>query len=235
LYNPLEKPSIDATHLPEGFDLFIDGHLHGPGTENVRGTPLVFPGSTVITQFDKTEASGEKGFYQIDADIESDKPKLSFTFKTIDSRRRFFFDDVDITGGMRANVEKKLGTILENTFEKRPLIKIKILGNEAEFIEQDVKDIERKYGDRAILRFVKDLESPEITKKVEFLRNLRDQKMSAEEIGLNMLHTNLENSGFKNSFEVDGTFTLLVDNRVDEVFNLITGTQSTLEKFSQNG
>ena len=87
-----------------------------------------------------------------------------------------------------------------------------------------------KYA-RSMLRFVKELESPEITEKIEFLRNLREQKLSTEEIGLNVLHKNLEELKFGLNFDIDGIFGLLVEGRVDNAFNIITGSQTTLEKF----
>jgi len=248
LYSPLEKPSIDVQSLPVSFDLIIDGHLHNAGTESVNGVPLLFPGSTVITQFDKTEANGEKGFYEIDIEPNLDTrssrrgekivsgkhtKNIKFSFKPIEGRRRFFFEEVRTAGGLRANIERKLNAILARQFRKKPLIKLKIVGSESEYAEQDIKEIIRKYSQRAILRFVKELESPEITEKVEFLRNLRDQKLSAEEIGLNVLHKNLEELRFGSSFNVDTVFGLLVDGRVDDAFNILTGSQVTLEKFGR--
>lgn len=231
LYSPLEKPSIDAGNLPKGFDVIIDGHLHGAGTESVDGTPLIFPGSTVITQFNKWEADGEKGFYEIDIIPGSGGKDIRFSFKHIEGSRRFFFEDVQTAGGVRQNVERKLLEILDREFKKKPLVKLKIVGSESEYVGQDIREIERRYGDRAMLRFVKELESPEITEKIEFLRNLREQKLSTEEIGLNVLHKNLEELEFGLNFDVDGIFGLLVEGRVDNAFNIITGSQSTLEKF----
>ena len=229
VYSPLEKPSIDTKNLPKNFDIIVDGHLHGAGRETVEGTPLLFPGSTVITQFNKAEAESEKGIYEIEVSVdENSRRKIDFYFKPIESRRRFFFEDVQTAGGLRMNIEKKLDELLARQFKKKPLIKLKIIGSESDYVEQDVKEIERKYGQQAILRFVKDLESPEITEKVEFLRNLREQKLSAEEIGLNLLNKNLEEIGFKSSFDADNIFNLLVDERVDEAFNIVTGSQKTL-------
>jgi len=84
------------------------------------------------------------------------------------------------------------------------------------------------------LKFVKELESPEIAEKVEFLRNMRERKLSSEEIGLNLLNTNLEEMGFQNTFRVDNVFSLLVEGRVEEVLNLITGEQKILGGYIDN-
>jgi len=232
LYSPLDVPSLTAENLPKGFDIVIDGHLHGAGRENLGGTPFLLPGSTVITQFDKNEALTEKGFYEIE--IENGK-KIGISFHPIENGRRFFFEDVQTSGGLRANIEKKLGELLAQDFKKKPLIKLKIIGNENEYVEQDVKEIERIYGDRATLRFVKELQSPEIAEKVEFLRNLREQKMSADEIGLNLMHKNLEELKFNSMFDSERVFGMLVDGEVDNAFNILTGEQKTLNMNIKNG
>jgi DNA repair exonuclease SbcCD nuclease subunit len=231
LFSPLEKPSIDSSNLPKGFDLIIDGHLHWSAVQQSdSGTPILFPGSTVITQFDKAEANARKGYYMVEAALGA-QPMLEF--KPIAGGRLFFFEDVKIDGSLRDSVEKRLSYILSKTAvdvsQKKPLIKLKVIGKDSEYVEQDVKDMEKKYGDRAILRFVKDLTSPEIAEKVEFLRNLRDQKMSAEEIGLSVLNKSLEEMAFKKSFRPEEIFALLVDGRVEEVFSMLGEKQEDVQ------
>jgi DNA repair exonuclease SbcCD nuclease subunit len=232
IYSPLGTVSIKLENLPKGFDLIIDGHLHGAGREVVDGTPLIFPGSTVITQLEKHEAFGEKGFYEFDIvmDVDGNK-KIDFNFYALQGSRKFFFEDVETDGGVMSNIEKKLDELLDRNFTKRPIVKMKIKGKYNDVIEQDLKAIERKYGDRAILRFVKELESPEIAEKIEFLRNLREQKMSTEEIGLSLLHKNLEELNFSSQFDSERIFRMLSEGAVDNAFNILTGEQKTLDGF----
>jgi len=227
LYSPLEKPTITAENLPKGFDIIIDGHLHGAGQEVVNSVPIVFPGSTVTTQFSKVDADTEKGFYEID--IGPEKSDIRISFQPITTNRKFFFEDVSTGGSLRENIETKIEQLLANPMAKKPLIKLKIVGKENEYLEQEIKDIERKYSDQAMLRFVKELESPEIAEKVEFLRNMRELKMSAEEIGLQLLNKNLIELKFGSSFRVEDIFPLLVEGRVDHVFDILTGEQQTLK------
>lgn len=232
IYSPLGTVSLHVDNLPKGFDLIINGHLHSSGKEVASGTLLLMPGSTIITQLEKNEAGAEKGFYELD--IETDtigNKKIDFKFHALQKNRKFFFEDVGTAGGLRQNVENKLGEILQSDFAKKPLVKIKITGNESEFVEQDLREIERKYSGQMILRFVKELESPEIVEKVEFLRNLRELKMSAEEIGLNLLHKNLEELEFGKMFDDEKVFGLLTEGDVDNAFDILTGSQKTLESF----
>jgi len=232
LYSPLEKPTITAENLPKGFDIIIDGHLHGAGQEIVNGKPIVFPGSTVTTQFSKVDADTEKGFYEIE--IGSDTNDIKISFQPITTNRKFFFEDVHTSGNLRQNIETKIEELLVKPMVKKPLMKLKIIGKENEYLEQEIRDIERKYSDYAMLRFVKELESPEIAEKIEFLRNMREQKMSAEEIGLHLLHKNLTELKFGSSFHVEDVFSLLVEGRVDHVFDILTGEQQLLKNVGEN-
>jgi DNA repair exonuclease SbcCD nuclease subunit len=232
IYSPLGTVSIKLENLPKGFDLITDGHLHGAGREVVDGTPLIFPGSTVITQLEKHEAFGEKGFYEFDITMdENGNKKIDFNFYALQDNRKFFFEDLETDGGVMGNIEKKLDELLGRNFTKRPIVKLKIKGKYNDVIEQDLKAIERKYGNRAILRFVKELESPEIAEKIEFLRNLREQKMSTEEIGLNLMRKNLEELNFGSQFDSERIFRMLSEDAVDNAFSILTGEQKTLDGF----
>lgn len=222
VYSPLEQPSLDQSNLPSGFDVIINGHIHEASSHVVGGKPFIMPGSTVITQFNKAEANGEKGFYEIDVGFDqNDDYKISSKFVPISSRK-FFFEDVSTKGSLRENVEEKLKAIMEKKYTKKPLVKIRISGNDSEYSERDVRDIIKKYENMMILKFAKDLDSPEVTEKVEFLRNIRDQKLSAEEMGLNLLHKNLGEIGFGSSFEVESMFGLLVEGMIEDAFEKLT-------------
>lgn len=232
VYSALGTVSIKLEDLPKGFDLIIDGHLHGAGREIVDGVPLLFPGSTVITQFEKSEAESEKGFYELDIETDAARnKKTDFNFYALQSSRKFLFEEIETDDNLKVNIEKKLNELLNKDFTKTPLVKLRIKGKESDLIEQELKDIERRYGERAILRFVKELESPEIAEKVEFLRNLREQKMSAEEIGLNLLHKNLEELEFTSQFDSERIFRMLSEGALEDAFNILAGKQKTLEKF----
>ncbi len=220
VYSPLEAPSLSEQDLPNGFDIIIDGHLHNPGKENIGGIPLLFPGSTVITQFDKAESRNKKGFYEI---IIEDDGKFDINFVPLETTRPFFFEDVDINGDLRENIETKLDEVLDESDNgKNPLVKLKIKGKDSEYLEKEIKAIEQKYENRAILRFVKELESEKMKEKVEFLRNMRDQKLSAQEMGLKLLHKNLDELGFNSTFRVDDVFSLLMEGRLDDTLEKIS-------------
>ena len=73
------------------------------------------------------------------------------------------------------------------------------------------------------------MENPELAKKVEFLRKVREEKLSVEEMGLRLLKENLDELKFAGSFNHERIFGMLVDGSIDNAYNLLTGEQKTLE------
>lgn len=224
IYSPLDPPSLNLSNLPKGFDLIVDGHLHLSGQEKVNDTVILFPGSTITTQLEKNESGAEKGFYQIEL---GDEPKINFI--PLANGRKFFYEEIKIEpGSLRDQVESKINEILDKNFAKKPIIKLKIFGNEAEVLGQDLRDIERKYSGQAIISFSKELNTPEVAKKIEFLRNLREQNLSVEDIGNQILKKSLEELKFDSAFDYEQAFNLLSENQADRFFNILIGEQETL-------
>jgi len=227
VYSPLEPPSLSVSNLPKGFDIIVNGHIHTPTQEKIGNTILLIPGSTIVTQYEKSEALSKKGFFEV---IFNEGIKVNF--RKLEKTRKFFYEELKIENktSVREQAESLIKDILKEKFEKKPIVKIKIIGKETEVLDQELRDIEKKLSDRAIIVFSKELESPEIAKKIELLRNLREQKLSIEEIGLKLLEKNLKELGFSSSFGSEKIFKLLSEGEIEKVFNLLVGKQKTLEK-----
>lgn len=226
IYSPLDPPSLSLSNLPKGFDTIIDGHIHISGKDKLDGATMLFPGSTIVTQLEQNEALAEKGFFEIDISKE-----LKVEFKKLEKNRKFFYEKISLAGStpVRKLLENKIKDILMENSERSPLIKLKISGKESDVLDQELRHIEEKYYGRAIIRFVKELETPEIAKKIEFLRNLREQKLSVEEVGLNILKKNLDELSFNSVFDYDTVFKLLSRRETRKTFNILTGEQKTLK------
>ncbi|MEM5882877.1 MAG: DNA repair exonuclease [Candidatus Aenigmatarchaeota archaeon] len=225
IYSPLEPPSLNVSNLPKGFDIIIDGHVHSSAQEKIDNTLLLFPGSTIVTQYEKNEALCEKGFFKIEID-----EKIKVTFEKLEKSRKFFYEEVNLEGQGGEKIESMIKKILYRDFLKKPLIRIKVRGKETEISDQELREIERKFSDRAIVILAKELETKEIERKIEFLRDLREQRLSVEEIGLNILKKNLEELGFSFSFDFEKFFGILSEGEIEKAFNILIGEQLTLEK-----
>jgi len=222
VYSPLEQPTLNISNLPRGFDLIVDGHIHVSTQEKIDNTIFIIPGSTVITQFQASEAQNPKGFFKIDTKLK----KVEFVEI---NARKFFYETIEISREQNAReiIERKIREKIFGNFKKQPIVKIRITGN-AMISEKDLRELERKYQDSCILFFTKSLESTELTQKLEFLRSLKESRVSLQEIGLNILKKSLDELNFKNSFDFVDIFNLLADEEVDTALNILLGQQKTL-------
>ncbi|MEM5829407.1 MAG: DNA repair exonuclease [Candidatus Aenigmatarchaeota archaeon] len=225
VYSPLEPPTLSISNLPKGFDLIINGHIHQHGQSRIDNSILLFPGSTMITQFDKAEAETEKGIYMIDLDEE-----IKIEFVPLEKGRKFFYEEILLEkDSVKDRIEKRLKEILDKNFIKPPIIKMKLIGRGVEILDQELRSLEKNFSGKAILIFTKEFESQEVEKKTEFLRALREQKLSIEDIGLEIFRKNLEEFGFTSSFDFEQAFNLLSEGEIEKAFNIFIGEQKTLE------
>ncbi len=230
VYSPLEPPTLNLSNLPKGFDIIINGHLHYHNIEKLDETILIMPGSTVITQFEKNEATTDKVLCKITIDNE-----IKSEFIPLETSRKFYYEELTVdqtTLTLREQVERRLTQILySNNHNKKPIIRMKLKGRDTNILDQDLRSIENKFSDKAILILVKELESQELTEKQELLRSLREQKLSVEELGLNLLKKNLEEFGIGNEFDYDTMFHLLSEDQTESALNILLGEQTTLQTF----
>lgn len=225
IYSPLEPPSISVSDLPKGFDLIVDGHIHQSAIEKINNTTLLFPGSTVITQFEKSESESKKGIFFIELE-----KGIKIEFSPIEKSRKFFYEEIHLSeNSAKEQIERKIEEVLRESFTKPPIIKIKLYGKGLEILDKELSNLEKIYAGKAILIFDKEFETPEIEKKAEFLRALREKKLSVEDIGMEILRKNLEELGFSLSFDYEQVFRLLSEGEVEKTLNILLGEQKTLE------
>jgi len=108
---------------------------------------------------------------------------------------------------------------------------MKLKGKDTNILDQDLRNVENKFSDKAVLVLVKELESQELTEKRELLKNLREQKLSVEELGLNLLKRNLEEFDMEKEFDYDTMFHLLAEDQTESALNILLGEQTTLQTF----
>jgi len=119
---------FNASDLPNNFTYYAMGHLHDKSVKQFEqlGGPLAYPGSTEMTTSEGIKET-EKGFFEVDISSEEAKPN----WIKLDTRPQFStkieYEDLD------ASISQVLEKI--DTFDKKPLVEIKIVGND---IERDV-------------------------------------------------------------------------------------------------
>ena len=116
---------LNASDLPKNFTYYAMGHLHDKLVKDFDhlGGPLAYPGSTEMTTSEGIKET-EKGFFEVDISSNEAKP----TWIKLDTRPQFStkidFDEFDDS---ITKVIEKIGT-----FEKKPIIEIKIHGKTTE-------------------------------------------------------------------------------------------------------
>ncbi|RLJ02445.1 MAG: hypothetical protein DRP11_02995 [Candidatus Aenigmatarchaeota archaeon] len=214
IYSPLEPPSLKLEDMPEGFDLYVAGHIHWHDLTEVKGKPFMIPGSTVITQMNKIESKQRKGFYMVDTGGGID-------FIELERTRPFIYREIDITGKKPSEItemiERELGGIQE---ERKPLVHLKLQGTLPKGVgrsDLDMSGIRKGFSDRMILKITMGIREEKLEEKLQLLRSIREQKASIEEIGFAILRKNMEELGSK--FEYEKFFEMLVEGETDRVVN----------------
>ena len=229
VFSPIEPPTLNISNLPKGFDIIIDGHIHTHTMEQLGNTKLIMPGSTVITQFQRSEAEVEKAIVKLtigkDAQVD---------FIPLGTARKFYYEELELTDvTVQDVVEKKINDILfSKNFAKKPVIRIKLTGKQI-VNDRELNATVSRYSDKAVVIFAKDIESPEFVESLEFLKNLKDQKLSIEEIGLGLLGKNLSALNFESGFYYEDVFHLLSDGEVETVYNILIGEQRGLNQYAK--
>lgn len=228
-YSSEERPTLKPADLPGGFDLYVSGHVHYRAESEIQGEPLIFSGSTIRTQLLPIEAERPKGFYMID--IEGDVP--DFKFIELDSVRDFFYKKKEFEGATSREVEKWVKSTLEELGEgerknrdKRPIVRFRLLGTLSKGSSRsdiELNSIERRWGDDFLISISReDLSSPDLEEKTQFLKDIRQEKISMEERGMKILESNLEDLNYDQRFDYRMVFNLLSEDRVEEAFDKIS-------------
>ncbi len=228
IYSPLEPPSLNLSNLPKGFDLIVNGHIHTSHMEKINGTQLLLTGSTITTQLKKEEAKIPKGLFKLQV------PQNKIDFIELGNNRKFFYEEISLSEKqtLREQLKVYLDKILSKDYKKVPIIRLKVIGKETNIIERELRKIETEYGDKAILKLVKQIEAPEVMEKIELLKKMRvGDRVSIEERGIEILQRNLEALKFSKEFDSDSLFRLLSDGQVERAFDILTGQQKTISEW----
>ncbi|KXB05780.1 hypothetical protein AKJ49_00080 [candidate division MSBL1 archaeon SCGC-AAA382A03] len=236
-YSASESSKLQPADLPEGFDLYISGHVHYKVESEVHGKPLIFPGSTFRTQLLPVEARNPKGFYMLELTDES----LDYEFVKLNSPRDFFYEKKEFERTNPLEVENwvrdKVNEFLQEKFEnpdRRPLARIRLVGSLSKGSsrsEINSKDIEAEFEDKILLSITKeDLSSPELEEKTEFLRNIRKENISMEERGLKILESKLNDLNYDRRFDSSVLYDLLSGERTEEALDEV---MSEIDKITE--
>jgi DNA repair exonuclease SbcCD nuclease subunit len=224
---PVDGDFISAADLPNGFDLYVDGHIHWSRELKEGGKHIVLPGSTVVTQMKESE-SNPKGFFVYDS--------LSRQLEFVNiSARPFVLIDLAFENASLQGVESRIAEEVARVASAHavpPLVKLKLRGTLARGVRAsalDASSLERKYAGQVVLSVDKSFDSPELKEKIETLRKIREEKKSIYDAGMEILKEKLRELGFKGEGKQGGAgagleeelFELLSEGEVEKALKAL--------------
>ncbi|RLG56827.1 MAG: hypothetical protein DRN83_03185 [Hadesarchaea archaeon] len=222
VYSDEEHPTLDVEDLPPGFDLYLCGHIHYRSESTAHGKPLLFPGGTERTQLLQVEAETPKGFYLVELD-----GRARYRFVELNTPRDFYYAEMKFSGvsipELNRAVREKIRELLRNPRKnpkKLPLVRVRLLGTlakEASRSEFDERAVAQEFeGEGLVVVSKRDLVAPGLEEKVQFLRELKERRMSVDETAMVLLEENLREAGYTQIFDVRTLYGLLVEGREND-------------------
>ena len=220
--------SISFSDLPREF-ISLCGHIHNHSEHRhpISRNPIIIVGSTVSTQLQKVDSEVPKGFYIFEFGREN------FTYKFMPIKTRpFFYRTLQVDGKTPADIFLDVGqeissVLKENAFHEnlKPIVRIKLDGTLAEgFRPEDFNfgKVFSEFEQKAILSLDKsNLVSADSGQHSRLLEELRDKKLSIDEIGTEILAKNLGlNIGAE---KLGAIFQFLSDGEIERAENAIDG------------
>ena len=180
---PFSKEFTHINELPEGYDLYVDGHIHNKLELKCHGKDFLIPGSTVLTQLKGAEQE-EKGFFIYDTKT------LSYKFHKIKSRPfsliKISIDEKEpkaISEEIKSAIADK---IKNSSLNEKQIIKIEITGKlKAGFKPIDI-NLQELYSEKnnAIIEITKSNIEEIKSTAIEELRSGKLENMSIHDFGL---------------------------------------------------
>lgn len=204
---------VSYDDLPEGFDLYLCGHIH----KSNLSRKVLNPGSTVVTQLREDEV-GERGWLLYDT------KEKSARFMPVESRRLFYsalvFDkatpeEVRARAIAEAEMLKKSAN-----GERPPLVRIVLKGTLAEgFHSADLRMPE--LGDDVFIDNA--LNSSNLRERIAQIKLSREKKQGSKELGMQLLRKRLEGTPYALG-DPEKVFEMLLDG------SFLAGIKEKIEK-----
>jgi len=221
--------TLTLEDLPNGFDLYINGHIHLSNIIKTEKGTFVLAGSTVLTQIKKAEIEKRKGFHIYDTKTKN------LEFVEISVQREYYLREIKIDGETKEDIINKIKIVMEETkklahtyeynifdtqYKLRPVLKIKITGKISSGFKQSDISAKDFVSDDLIIILDKELDSKELEEKIKEIDLGKDREkalIQSQEI----FFKNLETSGFKKSFEPAEILNLLKNGDIDKAIEEI--------------
>lgn len=212
---PFGENIIKLGELPEGFDLYVDGHIHSKVEAKCHGKSFLIPGSTVLTQLKEGEQE-EKGFFIYDTETNS------YFFRKISSRR-FILVKLDIEGLAPAEVKNRVEEEVSKTIPAgtgKPIIRVILEGRLKEGFKNtdlNLKSISDSHSGNAIVEITKSGIDSKVSKEIEELRSGMLENASIRDYGVGIFIKRLAENKYDLNVSPSVLFDLLSSEEKKEI------------------
>jgi hypothetical protein len=158
--------------------------------------------------------------------------KISYEFVELRSVRDFFYEERTFDGAsitrLNAWIRSRVQELLERPRrnpDRVPLIRFRLRGSLAKDTsrsEFDTEALEEEFEGKAIVKIGKsELTAPGLEEKIRFLRELRERRLSIEDMAMELLDSNLREVGYNQIFDVRALYGLLVEEKFDDALDRV--------------
>ncbi len=211
--------TLSLEDMPDGFQLYVNGHLHWSYKAKLHTGTFIMPGSPIITQLHEREATREKGYFIVDTSLRREE------FFALKFKRPFYYLTLKFNFADKKTIENKIEESLQKIpkADLNPIVKIKLEGTLCKGIESsDISfaHIIEKY-ENMIISISKEFEDAKIKYKIEELRKLQKEKTGILDKGLELLEEELKKTNYREEINPRRLFELLAHDDVDRALELV--------------
>ncbi len=212
-FNWINETPIEPSMLPEGYSLYVTGHLHWHVAKNVNGRRIVIPGSTIRTQLRDKEVQDTPAFFIWD----TQEDRLDEV--VLKTPRKGILLEIDVT--FSDHPEQLIVQTIERAIagQNFPIVKVNVGGRSKRKI--NVKSIEKRFKDRALVKIV-DKSEAFLAEEIQSLREAQQQQMNI--VGQNYVMVKLLEFLKKSGLDVpqlERVLHLLAEEKPEQALNVL--------------
>ncbi len=192
---PFSNDIAHMEELPDGFDLYIDGHIHNRVEMKCHGKPFLIPGSTVLTQLKEAEQE-DKGFYVYDTKTNT------YSFNKINSRK-FILLKINVEGKEPREIADEAEQAVEKCISGssgKPVIRIELSGNLKEGLRNadvNINAVADRYREKAVIETSRSRISSSLSSRaVDGIRKGTLDNVSIKDYGMEIFIERLKQSNY---------------------------------------
>ena len=212
IYNPLEPPTLSPEDLPDGFDLYVLGHIHWHDKKPLKSGTLLLTGSMIPTSLNKSEMTAKKGMWFYDGN--------NITFQAFDYQRQIHEINIDLCENIEAEIDSKIARIPQTL--PKPIIILNIKQKARHMLH--INRIENKYKEKYIIVTKHQIEE-DINK--DYQTQAPIERLSPNQLGMKILKDVLENK--QCHIKIEDFFESLVEGNVEDAFMILKQNYSNME------